>query len=311
MLLDIANPSIGVLTSIGVSHYQFFENSAQIENEKAKIATHLPAGGFFLVNADSDTALRQQTKTLAGVVTFGFNPDAQVHPEQITESLSGKFSSHLKIKLLSGSIEATVKAVGKPHITAVLAGVAAGSVLKIEHDLIIKGVETYKPHPGRLHIIGGIKRSIIIDDSYNASSPESVLEGIALLSRIPALFKIAVIGDMLELGSLSDEKHEEVGQKVAGGHFDRLVTVGAQARIIASAAKAGGMDAAKIISFDSSDEAKKTVQELIELESAVLVKGSQGVRMEKITKEIMAEPMRAQELLCRQYGKWLEVKKRT
>jgi hypothetical protein len=87
---------------------------------------------------------------------------------------------------------------------------------------------------------------------------------------------------------------------------DYLITIGASGKIIAEAARQNGMNSEKIISFDTSDEARKTVQDLLQPESLVLIKGSQGKRMEKITAEIMAEPMRAHELLCRQHGKWLE-----
>ncbi len=109
----------------------------------------------------------------------------------------------------------------------------------------------------------------------------------------------------MELGSLSEEAHQQVGRAVAQLQLDHLITVGPSGKIMAQAACQAGMENDKILSFDNSDEARKTVQEILKPGSAVLIKGSQGVRMEKITKEIMAEPMRAVELLCRQTSGWL------
>src|SRR5205085_1363994 len=124
-------------------------------------------------------------------------------------------------------------------------------------------------------------------------------------ARLPAPRKIAVLGDMLELGSLSDDAHTAVGTLIAAMQIDHLITVGPSGKIIAEGAKGAGMQADKILSFDTSEEAKKTVQDLLQPESLILIKGSQGVRMEKITKEIMAEPLRSPVLLCRQDDKWL------
>jgi len=170
---------------------------------------------------------------------------------------------------------------------------------------VIKGLQEYKPAPGRLNIIIGIKHSIIIDDTYN-SSPDPVKAALRLLRKIPSEYKIAVLGDMLELGNISDQSHREIGEAAAAADLSRLVTVGPGGKIIAEGAAAAGFDRERILCFDTADEAKKPLQELMRPGSLVLIKGSQGMRMEKITKEVMAEPMRAPELLCRQYGNWLK-----
>ena len=144
----------------------------------------------------------------------------------------------------------------------------------------------------------------MIDDTYNAS-PDSMREALALLGRFPGAHKLAVLGDMLELGAVSDAEHQAIGRQAASLGVNHLVTVGPSGKIIAEAALAAGLPEERVISFDTSAQATVTVQELMREGSVVLVKGSQGVRMERITKEIMAEPMRAGDLLCRQYGTWL------
>jgi UDP-N-acetylmuramyl pentapeptide synthase len=194
---------------------------------------------------------------------------------------------------------------GVTHVSSCLAAVAVAEALGVETDLVQKGLATYKPAPGRLNVIGGIRKSVLIDDTYNGADPAAMYEALRLFARFPGSHKIAVLGDMLELGDLSDEAHTAVGKEVAAISPTHLVTVGPGGRIIAEGARGGGFSEERIISFNTSQDAMVPVQELMREGSVVLLKGSQSMRMEKITKEIMAEPMRAGELLCRQYGKWL------
>jgi UDP-N-acetylmuramoyl-tripeptide--D-alanyl-D-alanine ligase len=195
-------------------------------------------------------------------------------------------------------------ALGTPHVTSALAAAAVGIALGMTPSDIAKGLSEYRPQPGRLNVIAGIKHSIILDDSYNAS-PDSMRQALELFSRFPAAYKIAVLGTMRELGSLEQEAHEEIGKMVALIAPDYLVTVAAGGYIIADSAKAAGMPEERVLSFDSAHDAKKTVQNLLKPESLVLVKGSQNtVFLERVIKEIMAEPMRAAELLCRQDEAW-------
>ncbi len=302
-LLAIARPNIGVLTSIGLSHYQFFESTEVIEEEKGKLVESVGASGKVILNADNEIALRQRSKTRAAVLSYGHTGDVRVDRRE--EVLSEMSITIMHIVTPTRSFEARVPAVGATHVSSCLAAIAVAETLKIETDLVVKGLGQYRPVPGRLNVLAGLKRSILIDDTYN-SAPDSMHEALQLFARFPGTHKIAVLGDMLELGGLSDEAHALVGTEVAHIAPSHLVTVGAGGKIMAEAAVANGYPDEQVVSFDSSDEARLTVQDLIREGSVVLVKGSQGMRMEIISKEIMAEPMRATELLCRQYGKWLE-----
>lgn len=303
-LLSIAKPNISIITSVGISHYGAFENPDGIAKEKGKLAEILTDKGTLIVNADNEKALSQKDKTSAQVVTYGKSMSATVHTTDIQENLEIHPSTKLTIHNSGESYEVTIEAIGTAHVYSSLAAAAVGAALGIESSFIAKGLRDYKPAPGRLNIISGIKRTVIIDDTYNAA-PDSMNEALIVLEKFPAQYKIAVLGDMLELGNLSDEKHFEIGKKVASMNVNRLLTVGSQAKIIADAAQKNGLLAEKIISFDSSEQAQIPLQNMLPAEAVVLIKGSQGMRMEKITKEIMAEPMRAEQLLCRQYGKWL------
>jgi UDP-N-acetylmuramoyl-tripeptide--D-alanyl-D-alanine ligase len=304
-LLSIVHPDIAVITTIGLSHYEFFHDAAAIEEEKGKLAKAVSGNDVLIVNADNEVALRQSNKAQGKVLTYSIRNQADIMIADIKESLEGKYNTTFSVVTPHKQFDGQVNAIGSVHLSALAAAISVAEVLNIDTDSIKKGLIQYKPTPGRLNIISGIKHTTIIDDSYNAS-PASMAEALALLARLPASSKMAVLGDMLELGAQSDPAHERAGKTVAELSPDYLITIGASGKIIAEAARQNGMNSEKIISFDTSDEARKTVQDLLQPESLVLIKGSQGKRMEKITAEIMAEPMRAHELLCRQHGKWLE-----
>lgn len=305
-LVSLAKPDVAVITTIGMSHHEFFSNPGEIENEKGKLVEAVSGNGFVVLNADSESSMRQKSKTQSKVISYGSSGSgADVMLDSCTEALSGKFFSQLVVKYKDDVLEFDIPAIGHTHVSAVMAGIAVGKALGVENSLLKLGVLNYRPAPSRLNIIPGIKHSVIIDDSYNAA-PDSMTEALSVLQRMPNTQKIAVLGDMLELGGISDSAHEQVGKEVARLELAHLVTVGESGKVIADAAKTAGMPEDKILSFDSSDEAKKTVQNLLKPEGVVLVKGSQGMRMEKVVTEIMAEPMRASELVCRQYGSWVE-----
>lgn len=304
-LLRIAKPDIGIITSIGLSHYEFFKNEEIIEREKGKMSEILEPDDWLIVNADDERSERQKLKTRANKISYGVtNSNANIRLINFEEQYFPKTQTTGKILALDKEIHFNLKAVGFPHLSAVLAGVAVSEALGIEIDLIQTGIGSYKPAPGRLNLIAGIKKSILIDDTYNAA-PDSTRESLMLLRKIPGKNKMAVLGDMLELGTKSEEAHLQIGKLVKELNFDKLITIGSEGKIIAEGARVSGFPEDKITSFNTSDEAMRFIQEAMEPESIVLIKGSQGVRMEKITKEIMAEPVRASELLCRQYGNWL------
>lgn len=304
-LVSIAKPDIAIITSIGVSHYEFFNDAGAIEFEKGKLAQAVPATGVVIVNADNEKALAQKLKSKGSSLSYSTTGVADISIVLKTELVDATAQTIFEAKTSSRQFEASVNAIGRPHLAAITAAIAVAEYLKIETDLVVKGILEYKPAPGRLNIIGGIKHSTIIDDTYNAAEPQGVIEGLAVFDRLPGLHKIAVLGTMRELGDLSDESHDMVGKMLSTVVMDHLITIGDGGKQIAESAVASGFPAEKVLSFPDSDSAKQVIQDILQPEGLIWIKGSQYVRMEKITKEIMAEPMRAKELLCRQYGTWL------
>ncbi len=305
-LLSIAHPNISIITSIGISHYEFFKSEEAIEHEKGRLAEVLASTEQLIVNADDPKSFNQQRKTKAKVLSYALSNTADVQLVKKSENVTGQYSTDVAFKTPTRTIEASVRALGNPHLEAVATAVAVGEALGIETDLIARGIQDYKPAPGRLNILDGIKHSVIIDDSYNAA-PTSMREALALFDRLPSAHKIAVLGDMRELGALSEKAHEDMGKFVASLNMDKLHTVGDGGKLIAKAVLASGFPESKLSIWNNSDEAKKVILNSIEPNSLILVKGSQFVRLEKITKELLTDPMRAPELLCRQSGKWLEI----
>jgi len=191
---------------------------------------------------------------------------------------------------------------GKSQAYAAAAAAAVGIAMGMNLVEISDALSYYEGPKGRLRILAGIKHSWLIDDTYNAS-PASTHLALGVLRELSAKRRIAVLGDMLELGKYTIEAHRVAGN-LAGRFVDILVCVGSRAKFIADAA-GNQMPAENIYTFETSDEAKKKVQELIKEGDLVLIKGSQGMRMEKIVEEIMAEPEKKKELLVRQSKKWL------
>jgi UDP-N-acetylmuramoyl-tripeptide--D-alanyl-D-alanine ligase len=171
---------------------------------------------------------------------------------------------------------------------------------------VSKALANYQAPPGRMRILEGIKHTLILDDTYN-SSPQSSLMALGSLKRIELFTgarRFAVLGDMLELGSYTAEGHREVGKFAVQAGVDELVVVGERSVDTMQAAKKAGMAEERIFHFDTSEQAGRFVQDRIKQGDLILVKGSQGMRMEKVVKEIMAEPLRAEELLVRQGPEW-------
>ncbi len=301
------HPHVGVITAIGEIpvHVEYFDGPEELAREKAKLIKNMEAQDYAVLNHDDQTVYDMRERTKAHVYTFGFDEHADIRisnldfsisdggkPEGVTFKLHHE-GSFVPVKLL-GSL-------GKAQAYAAAAGTAVGLIFDTNLIEASEALALYHGPKGRLRILRGVKETTIIDDTYNAA-PASMHLALETLKQLGAGRKIAVLGDMLELGKYSIEAHRTAGN-LAGEVADTLVCVGERARFIADSA-ANQMSAEHIFQFDTAHEAKVKVQELIKSGDVVLVKGSQGMRMERIVEEIMAEPERKKELLVRQSKKW-------
>lgn len=304
-LTHLAPCNIGVVTAIGPAHMEFFGNIEKIIKEKEILVTHLKKDGWAILNADDDLVKPMTDNTQAKILNYGLNTDADIHAEEVNFENDGtgvickindkgnKISAHFE-NILSTS-----------QLSSILAALAVASTYKIDIVKAIHGLKDFKFPKGRLQLIPGIKNTLIIDDTYN-SSPKAVKVTLEVLSRMQCKARRwAVLGDMLELGSFTQDAHKQAGEWIKQYKIDNLVTVGERARDIAQIAEIDGLSKESVVSFDNSVQAGKFIQNEISQGDLILVKGSQGVRMEKIVKEIMAEPLKAGELLVRQSREWI------
>ncbi len=267
----------------------------------------LTAGGTAVVNADDEAV--SGTELGAGVarISFGMSPEAEVSTSRVKTLSRAHMPVGLSFDVQYGQERAHVSlagVVGSAHIYAALAGVAGALAAGAAFADATRGVGDYHGPPGRMRLIAGDNETVLVDDTYNASpvATEAALNTLATLPRKGR--RIAVLGDMLELGPYSVGEHESVGTRAAGA-ADLIVAVGVRARKIAEGAINAGMSPTNVLMFDRALEAAEHLRGVIEPGDVVLVKGSQSTRMERVVKELMAHPEDAKQLLCRQDAEWL------
>lgn len=313
-LIGFIKPDVAILTAISEIpvHLEFFKSIEELAFEKIKLIKYLSKEGTAILNFDDKRVRKARGETRAAVITFGFEEKADVKASDV--ALVSKELNKEKPKGISYKLhfEQNVIPVRMPHIYgrqqvySSLAAAALGICFNTNLVEISENLKKFKPPCGRMNLIPGIKHSWIIDDSYNAS-PASTLAALSVLSEFsPSGKKIAILGDMLELGMLSEEGHREVGRKIPEA-CDVLVTVGTKMKFAVEEAKKQGMAESQIFEFEEGESrrAARFIQnKILEEGDLVLIKGSQKMRLEKAVKELMAEPENASELLVRQTVEW-------
>lgn len=303
-LLGIVKPKIGVLTNISETHLEFFNSIEEIKKEKELLVQKLPEGGFAILNY-GDERIKNISGIKAKKVVYGLDGDFDVSAGEIKNDAKKGVNFILKHKNKKALVSLP-KVLGRAAVYSALAGAAVGAAYGLALEKIAEALNNFKSPNGRMNLILGVKNTLIIDDTYNSSPQSSLaaLDAVGKIKLVEGARKFAVLGDMLELGSYTEEGHRLVGRKVYEEGINKLIVVGEKSRDIARGAEEAGMNQDNIFHFPDSDAARMFTQERIEEGDLILAKGSQGMRMEKIVKEIMAEPLRVEELLVRQGKEW-------
>jgi UDP-N-acetylmuramoyl-tripeptide--D-alanyl-D-alanine ligase len=288
-LVGFARPMIGIVTAIGEVpvHVEYYAGPEDVAREKARLIEALPAAGFAILNGDDNTVLNLRERTRARVLTFGFSKDADLHVAHLVNRSEEDRPVGISFKLEYGGAYVPVRldgVFGKAHVYAAAVGAAVGLVFGMNLSKISDALADYKPADSRMSLLPGVKQTYVIDDAYNAS-PLSMHEALDTLRHLPAKRKIAVLGDMLEIGKYAIEAHENVGD-LAAHSVDALFTVGPRAKFIASAAIESGLKKSNVFSFDTADDARIPLQDFLETGDLVLVKGSHSMELNKIVGEI-------------------------
>ncbi len=301
LTLDIA-----VVTYIGDKpvHVEAFLTVEQLVREKLLILSGIKQDGAAIFIQDDPRVLVYKGIFKGRSMTFGFNEGATVRGDKYLINYDAYGTPEgIEANILVGSSAFPITqkgVVGRQFIYPVLAACAVAKACAIDLEVAINALEKHEPGAGRMRLLKGVRDSILIDDTYN-SSPVAAREALEALRDVRARGKKrAVLGDMRELGRLSKEAHKEIGE-LAASVLDTLITVGSEAREIAQAAKNAGLK--DVVSFDTSPEAAPYVREHVESGDAILTKGSQGVRIEHVTKALLKD-QKDIKLLVRQGREW-------
>ncbi len=300
-----------IITAIGETpaHIEFFESKKHVIEEKSKLIKTLKPDGFLILNADDPNVIGLKSKTKNRLVTFGFteNSDVCASTESILYEKDGTPAGMaFRVDEDARSLPVIIEGVfGTNHIYASLGALAFASGLKLNILNAIDALKNYDVPPGRMRLLKGINQTLILDDTYN-SSPTASRSALFTLGGVKSKGrKIAVLGDMLQLGKHTEEAHKSIGTAVKD-IADVLMVVGMRAKSIALGAHEAGMDAKNIIEFTNSKEAGEFLKNFIHKNDFILIKGSQGMRMERAVEAILEDQAHKSTLLVRQDAEWLK-----
>jgi len=307
-LLKIVPLNVGVLTSVGPTHLRQFGTVERVFEEESQIVTSLGQRGWAILNSDDNRVRSLGETVMSRIVSYGFGGQSAVRclDAANAKSENGSWGMAVMIQFQKQQVPVFLPGVtGRQSVYPALAGVAVGIAFGLDLVDVSQGLLTYVPPPGRMRTLPGVKRTTLIDDSYNAS-PDAVTAALEALREFPAEGKrFALLGEMADLGAATEGAHRGLARHLIDDAIDIFVAVGEKMKDAADEARRLGMTEERIFTFDDPVSAARFIQDRLSPGDAVLIKGSQVSRMEKATRELMAEPERAHELLVRQDRKWL------
>lgn len=278
-LCDIAQPQIGVLTNIGTVHAERAGSQEVIARGKSELVQALPPApeGVAILNFDDPWVRQMEEKTKARVFFYGLSPEAHLWADQV-EGL-GLDGIRFRIHYQGETLHVRIPLIGRHSVHTALRAAAVGLAEGMNWQEILEGL-SQGHNQLRLAAVRSENGALLLDDSYNAS-PESMLAALNLLDELDGR-KVAVLGDMLELGQYERGGHEMVGLR-ARQVVEKLVTLGPRAHMIAEAARRAGMNKAAVIEFEEMEPLMDWLKGHLTKDDVVLIKGSHGLRMDRIT----------------------------
>lgn len=287
-------------------HVEHFSSPEEVSDEKMILVKALKPDGVLVYNHD-DEKIEQYLETVQQkLLGFGRYSPSDFTASADTIIYDGASPIGLEFMLTLTDKKVKVQVIGSlgiQHAYNYAAAVAVGTLFDVSLEDGVYALKTHVPPPGRMRVILGINETMIIDDTYN-SSPVACEHAIHALAELDTKGKkIAVLGDMLELGQFSVREHERVGELLAS-KVDLLFTIGVRARKIAESALEHGLSEKNIFQYDDMQKLIQELKPLLSKNDILLVKASQSIRAEKIVASLMAEPTKASELLVRQDIAW-------
>lgn len=333
-LCRMLRPKIGVLTNISPFQLQYFSSVEHLASELGALLTSLPEGGHFFYNQEDATI-----QTLLKHYTQIQHPNVSYHPfltttpenrallyqnvqvswDGIQTELARSAMEEQKQKLpakLPQTVTLHSHLLGQHHLTTMLAAYQIGLSRGIHPQKVEHALTTVEPFFGRLNPLPGVRQSMLLDDTHNAT-PASMLAGLQTLAQLtPAQGRrIAILGDMLHLGDYEEEEHRTLGRQIVN-YTDYLITRGEWAALIAEEARQAGFNPAHITMTSTHEDSAQAARRILEepgvqtssehaqINDVILIKGSEETRMERVTELLMARPWEASEKLVRQTPGW-------
>jgi UDP-N-acetylmuramoyl-tripeptide--D-alanyl-D-alanine ligase len=277
-----------VWTNVGEAHLGFFASIDEIAEAKAEILEGASAGSLLVANADDDRVASRARKFAGKVTTFGIERDADVHADDVVDR--GIDGTTARVTTPRGAFDLSTPLVGRGNLANVLAATAVALHFDVPLPSMAERAASLKPAHHRGDIVRLARGVVVVDDSYNAN-PTATRRAIDVLrSTRTKGRRVAVIGEMLELGERSNALHESVGRAAVAAGVDELVAVGGEpAKAMADAAIAAGMSRTHVRYFATSDQAADAFEAYVHDGDLVLVKGSRGIRTDVVVDRLTAE----------------------
>ncbi|HVM49923.1 MAG TPA: UDP-N-acetylmuramoyl-tripeptide--D-alanyl-D-alanine ligase [Candidatus Acidoferrum sp.] len=289
-LVQMARPAYGVLTCIGREHLEFFGDVAGVAQEEGQLAELLPAGGKLFVNGADEWSDAIAGRTRATVVRIG----ADWRARALRVGKQG-VAFHVEAPEAAFSGEYRIKLIGRHQVTNALFAVALGAELGLSRDQIAKGLAKCEPAKMRMQLweASGVR---VLDDAYNANA-DSVRAALETLRELPCKGRrVAVLGDMAELGRHTESAHEEVGRAAAELGVGQLFAVGKLAAMMARAARAAGLT--RVLEFPDVETAAPAVKSFVRSGDLLLLKASRVMRLERIAELLRGAEALKKERCC-------------
>lgn len=307
-LVSWLKPHLVVLTRLPdvPVHVEQFDSPEAVVEEKMHLVHGMHSEGTLIYNHDDDIIKAQLPEVRQKTLGYGRYLPTDFKVAKDTIRYQDDIPNAITFTVNHGNETSNITlkgVVGAQHALGCAAALAVAQELGVSVTDAVSGLQSLQTPPGRLRVMPGIKGSVLIDDSYN-SSPIALEHALETLSEIKyAKRRIAVLGDMLELGKYSPKEHRRLGERV-GGTCDVLLTLGVRARGFAEAALANGLDDKTVFQYEDVARAGRELQAMLKPGDVVLIKASQGIRAERVVQEVMAQPEKARELLARQDRDW-------
>jgi UDP-N-acetylmuramoyl-tripeptide--D-alanyl-D-alanine ligase len=280
-LCAIARPRIGVVTNVGHAHMEAFDSIDGVAAAKRELIEALPADGVAVLNIDDPLVARFQDSHPGRTITFGLSEKAEFRAVNVEINLEG-------VKFSVNGVKFESSLLGRHSVSNLLAGIAVASWYGIQPAQLVKVIREMAAPPMRGQIIRH-KGILILNDCYN-SNPDAARTMIDLLRDTPAKRRIAVLGEMLELGRWAESLHREVGRYVANSGFNVLVGIRGAASSLVDEARKSGQAANAAFFFDDATAAGDYLRQIAQEGDVILFKGSRGTHVEQALERFLAPP---------------------